>query len=278
MSPRSAAVHPVRAVPPRRCSAAASSSAKNGLPPEVSQSLSNVGRGNVASRRVAEQLVRRPDAQASDLDRREPRLGQGATQPGRRLAAHREQGDDADVVETRYCKPSRHERCGVEPLEVVDRQADRCLGSEQSERREEGRSNGPLVDARVRLAEQQRRLERAALDRRQLRKDDVGHAAEKIGEPGIGEPRLGLGGSGRHDSVAASRARARRLPARARSCRSPPRRGERSDEARGRGSRDARELVFPADQRRFMELVEPPSSGGARARRASARRASGRSA
>ena len=42
---------PGASVPPRRWSAAASSSAKSGLPREVSQSLINTGRANVASRR-----------------------------------------------------------------------------------------------------------------------------------------------------------------------------------------------------------------------------------
>ena len=43
---------PAASVPPRRWSAAPSSSAKNGLPPDASQSLISTGRANVASRRL----------------------------------------------------------------------------------------------------------------------------------------------------------------------------------------------------------------------------------
>ena len=90
---------PGASVPPLRCSAVASSSAKKGLPCEVSQSLISVGRGNAASRRVAEQLVGRADAQAADLDRSQSLLGHGAAEASRRLAANRQQRGDRLSVE-----------------------------------------------------------------------------------------------------------------------------------------------------------------------------------
>ena len=74
---------PGASVPPVRWSCAASSSAKKGLPREVSQSLISVGRGNVASRRASEQLVGRAEAQAADVDRLQSLFWHGAAKPRR---------------------------------------------------------------------------------------------------------------------------------------------------------------------------------------------------
>ena len=112
-------------MPPLRWSALASSSAKKGLPPEVSQSLISVGRGNVASRRARSSSWSAPDAQAADLDRSQPLLGHGAPKPGRHVAADRQQGGDRLVLEAGERVAKRRERRRVQPLDVVDREAER---------------------------------------------------------------------------------------------------------------------------------------------------------
>jgi hypothetical protein len=114
----------------------------------------------------AEQLVERADAQAADLDRREPGLRHAAPKPRRRLATHRQQRRDRLVGESRQRKAKGRERRGIEPLDVVDGEAELPPAGEESQRREERRRDRPLVDVQLRLAEQQRRLERAPLDGR----------------------------------------------------------------------------------------------------------------
>ena len=123
---------PRASAPPLRWSARASSSAKNGLPPEVSQSLISVGRGNVASRRARSSSYDRADAQAADLDRLQPSLGHGASKPRRHVAADREQRGDRLAVEAGERVAERREGRGVEPLDVVDREAERAVAGEES--------------------------------------------------------------------------------------------------------------------------------------------------
>ena len=108
----------------------------------------------------AQQLLE--GAETETLDRHDPHLSLGlrAAEPARQVAADREQRCDRLVSQTCQRVPERRERGRVQPLDVVDRKADGCLTGEQSHRSEEGGGDRPVVGWRVRVPEQQRRLER----------------------------------------------------------------------------------------------------------------------
>jgi hypothetical protein len=125
------------------------------------------------------------------------------SQPGN-LTAGGQQPPDPCVVEPREREPERGERRVVEPLDVVDADADGALGRERPQGSEPGRGDRPLVDPRVGLAEQQGGLERASLHGRERRYDLLGRAVEEVGEPRVREARLRLGGpAGEHPAAAA---------------------------------------------------------------------------
>ena len=180
---------PGASVPPRRWSAVASSSAKNGLPREVSQSLINAGRGNVVSRRawssswVAPRL--RPVtstvwSRSSGTARRSqsgtpPRTARSAAtwftlQAGERVA-------------------ERRARSRVQPLDVVDREAEGTLTGQLSQGCEEGGGHGAVVGVDLRLAQQQRGFESPPLDRRQLG-DDMAAASSRRSDSPVNENRV----------------------------------------------------------------------------------------
>ena len=180
-------------MPPRRSSAPASSSAKNGFPPEVSQSLSNVGRGNDAPSRVWSSCCIAPTLSPVTSTSSRPGSGKlrrshGGTSP--RTVTSAATGWSPRRVSANC---SAAERRRVEPLEVVDGEADRPGRGEHPQRLEEGRADGALVDGGLRRAEEQGSLECALLDRRELRQDDAGHGTQEVGKPRVREPGLRLG-------------------------------------------------------------------------------------
>ncbi len=130
----------------------------------------------------------RADRQTAHLDqsRAQP------AQPFRRRSADGEQGDDRRVAESREREPQGADRRSIEPLEVVDRDAERAVGRELADRPQERGRNDVLVDGGVGLAQEQSRLERATLHRRQPRNDVVDHLGQEIREPGVRVPGLGL--------------------------------------------------------------------------------------
>ena len=148
-----------------------SSSAKNGLPPEVSQSLISVGRGNVASRRarssswVAPRLrpatstvavaPRARRGEATPAPRRGPPAGR---RPARRRGGRARSG--APRATRRRATGRRR------PRGRADR---RAASSRNAPRKAAATARSSACD--LRLAEQQRRLERPPLDRRELRQD-----------------------------------------------------------------------------------------------------------
>ena len=148
-----------------------------------------------------EELAQCADAYSDDLERRQP-LGQAPPEPFGRIAPHRQENGERPLAETGESEAERGGRSRVEPLEVVDRKADRGFGDEHVERRAERRRHGALVGHRIGLAQQQRGLERSPLDRGQLRQDIVDDPAEQVGQPRVRQPGLGLGGAARHDAVA----------------------------------------------------------------------------
>ena len=141
----------------------------------------------------AQQLVDRTDAQPGDLDRPQALLRPDPAQPRRYAAAHREQRGDRLPLEAGEREADRRERCGVQPLQVVDRQAERAFGGEETQRPEERCGNCTLVGASLGPAEQQRGFDRPPLDRRQLRHDPVNGVAEQIAQPSERESGLRLG-------------------------------------------------------------------------------------
>ena len=138
----------------------------------------------------AQQLVGRAEAQPGDFDRSPSVLGYGAAKPLRHVAADRQQGGDRLTVQAGERVTKRRKRRRVQPLDVVDREADRTVAGEPTQRFEEGGGHGAVIDVDLRLAEQQRDFESLPLDRRQ-RGDHVARAAEEVGQPR--ERELGLG-------------------------------------------------------------------------------------
>ncbi|MCP9485622.1 MAG: hypothetical protein MSC30_07155 [Gaiellaceae bacterium MAG52_C11] len=112
-------------------------------------------------------------------------------------------GDRLAIVQPGKRETKRCERRSVEPLHVVHRNAQRTVGGEESQYAEERRGDRALVRPALGLAEQQRDLERAPLDRRQLRNHVLDHAAEQVGQPGKREPRLRLRRPAGEDPIAA---------------------------------------------------------------------------
>ena len=149
-----------------------------------------------------EELAERADAQPVDVDRHEP-LGQAPSQPRRRLAACREQNGERLLVEACEDEPESGGRRGVEPLEIVDGEAELPVADEEIERGAERRGHGALVRRSPLLAQEQGGLERPPLDRRQLGEDVVDDAPEEVAQAGVREPGLGLGRPAREDAVAA---------------------------------------------------------------------------
>ena len=81
--------------------------------------------------------MRRAEAQAADTNRSQPVLGNRAANPLGNVVAHREHGDDLLVVEACDRIPKRRERRRVQPLDVVDGEAESAVGGEQAQRAEE---------------------------------------------------------------------------------------------------------------------------------------------
>ena len=109
---------PSASVPPLRRSAPASSSAKNGLPPDVSQIRIRVGRGKVVSRRVLSSRRIAPTLRPLTSIPSQLLLGHGAAQPGRHVSANGDQGGDR-FVQAGKRVAERGKRRGVQPLDVV---------------------------------------------------------------------------------------------------------------------------------------------------------------
>ena len=169
---------PGASVPPRRWRAFASSSAKKGLPREVSQSLISVGRGNVASSRAWSSSWVAPRLRPATSTVSSRSSGSGAAKPLRHVAADRQQGDNRLTIQAGERVAERRKRCRIQPLDVVDREAEGTVTGEPSQGFEEGGGHGTVVGVDLRLTEQQRGFESPPLDRRQLGHDIGGGIAE----------------------------------------------------------------------------------------------------
>ena len=74
----------------------------------------------------------RAEAEAGDFDRLEPSLGNGASKPLRYLAWDRQQRGDRLTIEAGERVAERRDRRGIQPLDVVDRDAERTVAGESS--------------------------------------------------------------------------------------------------------------------------------------------------
>jgi hypothetical protein len=142
-----------------------------------------------------EQLVDSADAQAVNVDRPESLLGHRAANPGRHVAAGRQQGRDQFTIQASVRETNRRKRRCVQPLHVVDCQAEWIVAGEQPQGSQEGSGDRALIGVELGIAKQQRRLERPRLDRRQLGQKVAGGIAEEVGQPREREAGLGLRGS-----------------------------------------------------------------------------------
>ena len=168
--------------------------------------------------------MHRADAQPPDRERRQPVGRVRSNEPARRLAADGEQRGDAAPPSSRARanRTAPSER-GIQPLDVVDREAERGP-------RSEGRSVARNAAATARSSDfpsvspSSSALSSAPpLDRRQGGSTSSTTSPSEIGQPGVREARLRLGRPGGQRPIPAL---GRRLepgqPDRA-SCRSPPR-------------------------------------------------------
>jgi hypothetical protein len=93
----------------------------------------------------SEQLVRGAEAQAADRHRLQAFFWHGAAQPRRRLTADREQHGYGLAFEASKREANDRERRGVQPLEVVDRDAEWTATGDESHRAEKGGGDCPVV-------------------------------------------------------------------------------------------------------------------------------------
>ena len=188
-------------VPPCRWSAAASSSAKKGLPSLVSQIRINARSGERRVETGAHQLMEGADAEARDLEALQPVRRYGATQPVGYVAANSEQSGDRLGIEA--CEREAHgrQRCRIQPLQVVDRETQRAILDEHADRREKA-----AATARSSAWASARPRSKAAsapdAGSRAASGDVVGDACEQIRQTGEREAGLRVGGARGEDPVA----------------------------------------------------------------------------
>ena len=121
-----------------------------------------------------------------------------------RIGAPGEQEEHAASAEPSQRERQRARRGRVEPLEVVDRDDKRLVRAQDLQRATHGYTQRARIDPIYgRLLEKERHLERAPPRRRQPRKNLVEDVLEQIAEPRVGEPVLGLSGSGRENAQSA---------------------------------------------------------------------------
>ena len=146
---------------------------------------------------------RRPEAQRADVQDLEPTCLERLLEGRRRPSALGEQNADVALVEPSRSVGERGGRRRVEPLEVVDRNEQRCRGCEGAQRPEEadrdrlrfrGRTGGGRSE--------QRHLERLELRSGQSRQLLAPDAVEEVDERRERELRLGVARPHREDAQA----------------------------------------------------------------------------
>ena len=207
LSGRSTCRPSARIVP--SASARPTSSAKNGFPPTASCTRTSTGRGRLSDSRPHRSRWIAPTESGVTGSRRNS--GEGAVELERRLdrpPAHRRQDTDRLGLQ-----PPEHEaedlrRARIDPLRVVDRDEQRPLLDEDPDDREQRRCEQPRLRRRpVRLADQERDLERTPLDRHELRQRLVQHRREQVADGREGRSQLGMGRARRENPEPRSRAR-----------------------------------------------------------------------
>ena len=191
-------------LPPRRWSARASSRAKNGFPPEVSQMRRSVGRGKTAPTRVRSSSCSAPTLSGPSSMRWSRSSGtssrsQGGASPRAvRIAA------TGSASRRAQSEPEHRQRRCVEPLDVVDREQEPVAGGELPQRAQEGERDHALVGgATLGFRERERRFERPPLRPRQLRQHVGNDASDQVGQPDERERRFRFGRTAGEHQIAA---------------------------------------------------------------------------
>ena len=96
----------------------------------------------------------RADAQAAELDRSQSLLGHGAAKPVRQIATNRQQNGDRLFLQSGERIPKRRQRRRIQPLDIVDGEADGSVCGEQSQRCEERGGHRAVIRVDLRLAQQ----------------------------------------------------------------------------------------------------------------------------
>ena len=100
---------------------------------------------------------------------------------------------DVAVVQPPQRKSKRAHGRRIQPLHVVDRNQDRLAIREQMQRAPDGHSERSRIDPGFRHPlDEQSALERATTRRGQFRRDLRERVLEKVSQPGVREPQLGL--------------------------------------------------------------------------------------
>ena len=189
------------------------SSAKNGFPPAASCTRDEYRPRQVERQPAPQEPVDRPDRERRD--RKPPEPGEGAVELERRLdraPAHRRQHTHRLGLQ-----PPEHEaedlrRACIDPLRVVDRDEQRPILDEDPHDGQQRRGEQPCLRRRpVGLADQERDLQRTALDRHESRQRLVQHRREQVADGREGRAQLGMGRA-RGEDAHSSRSRARRAP------------------------------------------------------------------
>jgi hypothetical protein len=121
----------------------------------------------------------------------------------RHLSAHGEEGPDRLCAKTGQGEAEGRERRGVQPLEVVDGHKQRIAPGQRLEGAEERDRDHVLLDVRrLRLGEEQRRLECPSLRRPQLRQRLLDDVADQVAQPGERVARFCFGRAAGEDAIA----------------------------------------------------------------------------
>ena len=168
------------------------------MPPESSWTRCRSGRDEHRAEPVLDDPVHREKVERPDLDAQDLLGGKRLLEPFVGVTGTaRQQKRDRLVAKPAEGELQRGHRRAVEPLRVVDRHEQRPLGRKGTKRVQQARADRPPVGApSPRALEQERRLERAPLGRRQLADDVPERRAQEVGEARERELGLALSGSG----------------------------------------------------------------------------------
>jgi len=144
---------------------------------------------------LAKDELNRPDAQRADGQLHHGAGRERLLEVGRLAPLHPPTGEQEEdgVAQAPGRERESAPRRAVEPLDVVDRNEDGRLPGEDLEAVPDGDAQSARIDVRLRVVEEERRLERLAPGRGEHGDDVSEGMLEQVAESREGEPRLGLG-------------------------------------------------------------------------------------